>query len=123
MKTVAIIGASADRKKFGNKSVRAHQKQGWKVFPVNPKAVKIEELDSYQSILDIKESVNRVSIYLHPEQGIKILNDIAKIKPDEVFVNPGASSEELLNKAKKLNLNIIEACSIVDVGEQPINYY
>ena len=35
--TVAIIGASTDRSKFGNKSVRAHLQQGYEVFPVNPK--------------------------------------------------------------------------------------
>lgn len=123
MKTVAIIGASTDRNKFGNKSVRAHIKQGWKVFPVNPRADKIEGLDCYKSILDINETLNRISIYLHPEKGIKLLNDIAKMNPEEVFVNPGASSEEFINKAKKLNINIIEACSIVDIGEQSINYY
>ncbi len=122
MKTVAIIGASTDRKKFGNKSVRAHIKQGWKVFPVNPKVDKIEELDCYKSIQDIGGDIDRVSLYVHPDIGVKLLNDIKKVNPKEVYLNPGAGSEELLNKAKKLNLNIIQACSIVDIGEQPINY-
>ena len=35
--TVAIIGASADPNKFGNKSIHAHLHAGYEVFPVNPK--------------------------------------------------------------------------------------
>ena len=122
MKTVAIIGASANRKKFGNKSVRAHLKKGWQVFPINLKADKIEGLDCFKNIQEINKKINRVSLYLHPDQGIRLLEDIAKVNPEELYINPGASSEKLINKAKKLNLNVIEACSIVDIGEQPINY-
>lgn len=116
MKTVAIIGASANRKKFGNKSVRAHLKQGWKVFPINLKADKIEGLDCFKNILEVGKKINRVSLYINPEQGIRLLDDIARVKPDEVYLNPGSSNDELLNKAKELNLNIIQACSIVDIG-------
>jgi predicted CoA-binding protein len=36
MKTVAIIGASNDRGKYGNKAVRAFQRQGYTVYDLNP---------------------------------------------------------------------------------------
>lgn len=36
-RTIAIVGASADRAKFGNKAVRAYAEEGWEVWPVNPK--------------------------------------------------------------------------------------
>ena len=42
MQTVAVIGASADRSKFGNKAVRAFRAQGWTVVPVNPRGGDIE---------------------------------------------------------------------------------
>ena len=42
VRTVAIVGASADRRKFGNKAVRAYLRQGWKVYPVNPNRDEIE---------------------------------------------------------------------------------
>ena len=48
MKTVAIIGASSDRAKFGNKAVRAFQQQGCAVYPVNPKETEIEGLARLQ---------------------------------------------------------------------------
>ena len=44
MRTVVILGASADRSKYGNKAVRAFQQQGYAVYPVNPKEAEIEGL-------------------------------------------------------------------------------
>ena len=37
MKTVAVIGASSDRRKFGNRAFRAYQEEGYKVIPINPR--------------------------------------------------------------------------------------
>ena len=47
MPTVAILGASADRSKFGNKAVRAFLARGYTVYPVNPKGGEIEGLAAY----------------------------------------------------------------------------
>jgi hypothetical protein len=47
-KTIAIIGASTDRNKFGNKAVRAFRQQGYQVFPVNPKEETVEGLRGVQ---------------------------------------------------------------------------
>ena len=35
----AVVGASSDRAKFGNKVLRAYQSKGWKVYPINPREV------------------------------------------------------------------------------------
>ena len=50
MKSVAVIGASADRSKFGNKAVRAYLTRGFTVYPVNPKETTIEGLPAFASI-------------------------------------------------------------------------
>ena len=50
--TIAIIGASTDRAKYGNKSVRAFKDGGWTVYPVNAKADEVEGLKAYASISD-----------------------------------------------------------------------
>ena len=118
-RTVAIVGASADRSKFSNKSVRAHVAQGWKVYPINPKGGEIEGLRVHTSLADISVPLDRVSLYLPPAVGIRLLEDVVEAAPREFFVNPGAESEELVDKARELGLDPILACSIVDIGRTP----
>lgn len=119
MPAVAVIGASTDRSKFGNKAVRAYQRMGWQVYPVHPKAAEIEGLPAVRSVRDVPEPLQRVLLYLPPELGLTVLADVAAVKPAEFFVNPGAESDELVAAARKLGLETIQACAIVDVGVSP----
>jgi predicted CoA-binding protein len=118
--TVAIIGASSDRSKFGNKSVRAHAAQGYRVFPVNPKGGAIEGLPAYARLADIPVArLDRVSMYVPPAVGMQLLDEIAAKGCDELWLNPGSDSDELAEAARARGLNPIIACSIVDVGVSP----
>lgn len=119
MKTVAIIGASTDRSKFGNKAVRAFLQQGYTVYPVNPKESQIEGLACYSSIADVPVRPHKTSVYLPPPVVIRLLPAIAAKGCDELWLNPGTESDEVLAAAKKLGLNVVQACSIVAVGMSP----
>ena len=120
MPTVAIIGASADRSKFGNKSLRAHLAQGYEVFPVNPKGGEIEGLTAYKTLAEIPaEHLNRISMYVPPQVGLSMIDEIAAKGCDEFWLNPGSDSLELADRARELGLEPITACSIVDVGMSP----
>ena len=119
MKSVAIVGASSDRAKFGNKAVRAFQQQGYEVYPVNPKADEIEGLRAYKSILDVPVRPAMISVYLPPPALLNALPDIAAKGCDELWLNPGTESDEVLAEAERLGLNVIQACSIVGVGVSP----
>ena len=121
-KTVAIIGASQDESKYGNKAIKAYIHQGWRVIPVNPNEKKIEGLKTYHSILDIRKNIDRVSLYVPPSIVIVIIEDIAEKGAKEVFFNPGTESKELVLKAKKLGIDPILACSILDINESPESY-
>jgi len=122
MKTVAIIGTSANRAKFGNKAVRAFSQQGFAVYPVNPNEAQIEGLQTYKTILDVPVRPQMVSVYLRPSVLLKVLPDIAKRGCDELWLNPGTESDEVLAEVQRLGLNVIQACSIVGVGVSPGNF-
>lgn len=113
MPTIAVIGASNDPSKFGNRAVRAHVSQGWTVYPVNPKEDHIEGLRCYRSIADIPAAVDRASLYVPPAVGIELLDAICARGAKELWVNPGSGSPELLARAEQLSLVVVEACSIV----------
>lgn len=120
MPTVAVLGASRDRAKYGNKSVRAHARAGWEVFPINPQAAEIEGFRAYRSLREVPvRLLDRVTVYLPPEIGITLLDDLVACQPGEVWLNPGSESEELLAAAEKLALPVICACSLVDIGLSP----
>ena len=120
MPTVAILGASSDRSKYGNVSVRAHLQQGYDVYPVNPKGGQIEGLTVYATLSDVPvEQLDRVSVYLPPPVVIKLLPEIAKKGCRELWLNPGSESEEVVAEAQRLGLEPIIACSIIGVGLRP----
>jgi len=119
MKTVAIIGASNDRRKFGNKAVRAYLQQGYTVYPVNPKAQEIEGVPAFKNIRDLPVRPEMISVYLPPAVLLGVLPDIAARGCDELWLNPGTESEEVLAEANRLGLNVIQACSIVGIGLAP----
>lgn len=114
--TIAIIGASADRTKYSNKSLLAHQRAGYEIYPINPKEEVIEGLKCYPSILDVPVALNRISLYVPSAIGVKLLTDIAKKGCQELWVNPGAESPELMAQASQLGLNVIFACSYLDAA-------
>lgn len=122
MKSVAIVGASNDRSKFGNKSVRAYLKRKWTVYPVHPKEKEIEGLPAYPSLALVPRPVDRVSLYVPPAVGLTLVEAIAALAPKELYLNPGASSPELVAKARALGLTPLEACAIVAIGESPDSY-
>ena len=119
MKTIAIIGASNDRRKYGNKALRAYRQQGFEVYPVNPREREIEGSRVYPTIRDVPVRPDLVSAYIHPEVLLDLLPDIAERGCDELWLNPGTESEEVLAEARRLGLNVIQACSIVGVGLSP----
>ena len=121
-RTVAVVGASQNRSKFGNKSLRAHRRAGWRVFPVNPKGGTMEGLDVYQSLKDIPVSLERISVYLSPEMLIDLLPAIADVGCDELWLNPGSYDDSVLCKARELGLTTVTSCSIVDVGYSPSDF-
>ena len=118
-KVVAVIGASSDRRKYGNRAVRAFQRQGYTVVPISVHETEIEGLRAYRSVLDVPGPINMATLYVRPEIGMRIIDEIAQKQIPEVWLNPGAATEELVRRARDLKIEPIVACSIVGIGEDP----
>jgi predicted CoA-binding protein len=118
-KVVAVIGASKNRRKFGNRAVRAFLAEGHTVIPINPHESEIEGLKTYGSVLDVPGRIDMASLYVPPDVGEQVIDEIARKEIAEVWVNPGAESEALLGRARALSIRPIVACSIMAIGQNP----
>jgi uncharacterized protein len=119
---VAVIGASNDRRKYGNKAVRAFRAQGFTVYPINPHETSIEGLVAYARVTDVPGPVEMATMYVPPAIGLTVVDDLARKGVTKVWFNPGSESAALVARAKALGLAPVETCSIVAIGDSPANY-
>ena len=78
MPVIAVIGASSDRHKFGNKALRAFRKQGFTVVPINPHEREVEGERAYPSVLDYPDPIDEATFYVQPEVGVAVMADVAR---------------------------------------------
>ena len=119
MKTVAVICASADRRKCGNKVLRAFRQAGYRAIPITPRHAEVEGERAYASVLDYPDAIDMATVYVPPATGERVIADLAAKGIVEVWFNPGAESAALVARARALGLKPIEACSIVGLGMNP----
>jgi predicted CoA-binding protein len=120
-KTVAVIGASSNRTKFGNKAVRAFARQGYRVIPINPTETEVEGHKAYASVLDAPGPIDIATVYVPAAAGVLVMEQLAQIGGlQEIWLNPGADSPSVVNRARELGLKTIQACSIIAIGESPV---
>jgi uncharacterized protein len=119
MKVVAVIGASPNRSKFGNKALRAYGQAGYVAIPITPRHTEVEGLRAYASVLDVPGTIDIATFYVPPDIGERVIEDVARKGISEVWLNPGAESDALVTKAKGLGIDPIEACSIIGIGMSP----
>lgn len=122
MKTVAVIGASSNRGKYGNKALRAFAKQGYTVLPINPHEAEIEGHKTYASVLDVPGPIDMATVYVPGDVGLRIMDDLAKKGVSEVWLNPGADEDAVVARARALGLKTVQACSIIGIGDSPSRY-
>ncbi len=119
---VAVIGASRNRDKFGNKALRAFAKRGYTVIPIHPREREVEGMQAYRSVLDVPGSIDLATLYVPPSVAVRVLDEIAQKGIAEIWLNPGADAPEVLARAQELGLKTTQLCSILTIGESPSGF-
>ena len=105
-KTVAVVGASTSRAKFGNKALRAFLAEGYRVLPINPNESEVEGLKTYASVLDVPGPIDMATVYVQPDVTLRLLDEFAQARSLErlrlVKVDVERAEEHLLCGAEKL---------------------
>ena len=76
-------------------------------------------MKAYASVLDVPGPIDMASFYVPPEIGEQVIDEMARKQIAEVWLNPGAESDELIARARALSIQPIVACSIIAIGRNP----
>ena len=114
----AVIGASRDRSKYGNKVLRCYRQKGRPVYPVNPNAEEVEGLTSYPNVAALPEEVHGVSIITPPEVTEKVVDELAAAGIGHAWMQPGAESAKAVASCEGAGINVIAdgSCILVMLG-------
>lgn len=109
-KNIAVIGMNADPEKFANKIYKKLKENNKTVYGINPNYTEIDGEKIYSSIATLDEDVDMVVMVVAPRHGINMLEDIKAKGVNTLWLQPGTISDELIEKANNLDLNVIQNC-------------
>ncbi len=112
-RTVAVVGASRDRRKFGNTVYRELKQKGYRAIAVNPHADQIEGDVSYPSVKNLPEAVNAVVLVVPPQQSESVVRDAAAAGIARIWLQPGSESPQVITLARTLSLSVIHGHCIL----------
>lgn len=113
MANVAVLGASNNTERYSNKAVKLLVEKNHTVFPVHPKLTDIDGLKVYHTLDSIDATIETLSVYISPLKSGPLINDIIKLNPRRVILNPGTESDELENCLTRNNISFVKACTLV----------
>ncbi|WP_257304814.1 CoA-binding protein [Geothrix campi] len=114
----AVVGASTDRSKYGNKVLRCYQQHGHEVYPINPRAPEVEGLKAYASLAALPVKVPAISVITPPAATEQVVREAAAAGVKHIWMQPGAESDEAIRRAESLGMNVIAGgpCLLVVMG-------
>ena len=114
----AVVGASNDRAKYGNKVLRSYLQKGLRAIPVNPKGRSVEGIAAVPDLASLPEPVHGVSIITPPEITERVVEEAAAAGVKRLWMQPGAESARAVRRAEELGLSVIAGgpCLLVSLG-------
>lgn len=114
----AVVGASTNREKYGNKVLRAYQQNNKPAYPINPRAEQIEGVKAYPDLASLPELPHGVSIITPPSVTEKVVQDAVERGVKHIWMQPGAESEQAIAYARDKGVNVVAngPCVLVVLG-------
>ncbi|MBC8000803.1 MAG: CoA-binding protein [Leptolyngbya sp.] len=117
-KSFAVVGASNNPMKYGNKVLKTYLAHDRKAFPVNPKEPEVLGLTSYKSLSELPEQVDSISIITPPAVTEQVVEDAIAAGAKHIWMQPGAESLKAIERAEEAGLTVISGgpCLMVVMG-------
>ena len=94
--SIAVIGVSRNKKKFGYTLYKELQSRNKNVFPVNPSISEIDGFPCVPDIKSLKEIPELVVIVVKPHHALKVIKENYQRGIKHFWLQPGAQSKEVL---------------------------
>ncbi len=117
-KKFAVVGASNDRSKFGNKVLRCYQQHRLHAVPVHPTLKEVEGAACVPNLASLPEPVHGVSIITPPPVTERIVEDAHAAGITRLWMQPGAESADAIERCHELGIDVIAGgpCILVELG-------
>lgn len=114
----AVVGASTNREKYGNKVLRCYLQRGRDVYAVNPGETEVEGIECFPSVSALPDDVRGLSIITPPAVTEKIVSEASARGIKRLWMQPGAESARAIDLAEELGLSLIAGgpCLLVVLG-------
>lgn len=110
---VAILGASQAPDRYSHMAQKNLMEAGYRVTPVTPKYPEVLGIPAVDSVTQIAEEVDTLTVYLEPNKTKKIIDAILQLHPRRVIFNPGTESPEIEATLQKAGIETEQACTLV----------
>ena len=102
-----VVGASANREKFGNKVLRVYLQHGKKVIPVNPRESEIEGISCVADIQDLPPGVKSISVITPPQVTEQVVDKAIAKGIASIWMQPGAEHPDAVALCREKGVNVI----------------
>lgn len=110
----AVVGASQDRGKFGNRIYRSLRDAGYTVYPVNPRGGELEGAKVYPNLAALPETPEVIDLVVPPPVTEKVVKEAHQLGLDRIWMQPGAESEAAIRYCQDHAMQVIyNACAMV----------
>lgn len=110
---VAILGASAKPERYAYRALEQLLEKEHEVYPVHPKLQFVKGQRVYNSLADIKDKIETLTLYVGPARTNEMIDEIIALNPERIIFNPGAENDKLRDKAEAAGIKTMYACTLV----------
>lgn len=110
---MAVLGASLKPERFSHKAIVALKEAGHRVLPVNPGQSEIDGLTCYPDLSACPDKIDTITVYVNPSILVRRVDDMIKVRPRRVILNPGTESDEVIQRLEATGIDVRLDCTLV----------
>jgi len=114
----AVVGASNDRRKYGNRIYRTLRSTGYTVYAINDHEPQVEGDAAYARLADLPQIPTVVDMVIPPQNALPVVEEAASLGVKALWFQPGAENPQAIRWAREQGIDVIEDCILIHHVQQ-----